>query len=66
MRYDLLEYVVISFKLYNALSIFQTFIDNILKKYLDIFYSIYLDNTLIYSDIKDEYIKYIEKISKKL
>ena len=65
-RYNLFEYIVISFKLYNAFSIFQTFINKILREYLDIFYFIYLNNILIYSNIKKEYIKYIKKILEKL
>ena len=65
-RYNLFEYIVISFKLYNVLSIFQTFINKILREYLDIFYFAYLDDILIYSNIKKEYVKYIRKILEKL
>ena len=56
IRYKLFEYIVILFELYNVLSIFQTFINNILREYLDVFYSIYLDNILIYSNNKKKYI----------
>ena len=65
-RYELFKYIVILFKLYNASSIFQIFINNILRKYLNIFYSIYLDNILIYNNDKIEYLKYIKLILKKL
>ena len=65
-RYDLYEYIIISFKLYNASITFQAFINNILRKYLDVFYIAYLDNILIYSNIKKKYIYYISKILKKL
>ena len=54
------------FELYNALNIFQVFINDILRQYLDIFYFAYLNNILIYNDIKKEYINYMRKVFKKL
>ena len=65
-RYKLFKYIIISFKLYNASSIFQIFINKILREYLDIFYFAYLNNILIYSNSKEEYIKYIKKVLEKL
>ena len=47
------------FKLTNALVTFQAFINNVLKKYLDVFVIIYLDNILIYSQTKKDHKKYI-------
>ena len=64
-RYNLFEYVIISFELYNASSTFQIFINEILKKYLNDFYLIYLNDILIYSNNKKKYIKYIKKIFEK-
>ena len=55
-----------SFKLCNALNTFQVFINDILREYLDIFYFAYLNNILIYNNIKEKYINYIKKIVKKL
>ena len=55
-RYNLFEYIIISFGLYNTSITFQIFINNTLREYLDIFYTIYLDDILIYNNIKDEYI----------
>ena len=55
-RYSLFEYIVIPFKLYNASTTFQIFINNILREYLNIFYTIYLDNIFIYNNIKNKYI----------
>ena len=66
IRYKLFEYIVILFELYNLLSTFQVFINKTLREYLDVFYSIYLNNILIYSNSKDEYIKYIKNVLKKL
>ncbi len=36
--------------------------NNILRKYLNQFYIAYLNNILIYSEIKEQYIKYVRKI----
>ena len=66
IKYDLYKYIIIFFKLYNAPVIFQAFINNILRKYLNIFYIAYLNNILIYNNIKKEYIYYMRKILKKL
>jgi hypothetical protein len=33
---------------------------------VDVFYIVYLDNILIYSDIEEEYIKYIRKVLERL
>ena len=54
------------FELYNALNIFQVFINNVLREYLDIFYSAYLNDILIYNNIKKEHINYVRKVFKKL
>jgi hypothetical protein len=45
------------FRLCNAPGIFQSYINNFLLKYLDIFYIIYLDNVLVYSNNKENYTK---------
>ena len=42
----------------------QSLINNILRKYLNEFYIIYLNNILIFSKNKEEYIKYITTILK--
>ena len=55
-----------SFELFNALIIFQTFINNVFKKYLNVFYIIYLNDILIYNNIKKKYMQHISKILKKL
>jgi hypothetical protein len=43
------------FGLINALSLFQHFINNTLRPYLDIFYTAYINNVLIYSDNLTKY-----------
>ena len=47
------------FRLINAPAIMQSLVNNILKKYLDRFYIIYLDNILIFLDNEKEYEEYI-------
>ncbi len=49
IKYNLFEYVIILFDLYNVSNNFQVFINKILRKYLNDFCFIYLDNILIYS-----------------
>jgi hypothetical protein len=40
--------------------------NNILFEYLDIFYIVYLDDIIIYSNTKEKYKLYIHKILQKL
>ncbi|PYH76112.1 hypothetical protein BO82DRAFT_297052, partial [Aspergillus uvarum CBS 121591] len=44
----LYKILVILFRLIKAPTIFQYYINNILKNYLDVFYTIYFNNILIY------------------
>jgi len=64
--YNLFKYVVISFKLYNVLITFQSFINKTLSFYLNNFYIIYINNILIYSNIEKNYKNYVNKILTKL
>ncbi len=64
--YNLFEYIIISIKLYNALIMFQVFINNTLSSYLNNFYTTYIDNILVYSNIEEEYKNYVNKILVKL
>ena len=54
------------FSLTNALSLFQYFINNTLRPYLDVFYTAYINNILIYSDNLTKYWKYVKLILKAL
>ena len=56
IKYELFEYVIIFFKLYNILIIFQIFINKIFKEYFNNFYFAYLNNILIYKNNKKEHI----------
>ncbi len=66
MRYKHYKYTVISFKLKNALIIFQRLINNILREYLNDFIIIYLNDILIYSDNLKIHCKYVCKVLAKL
>ena len=51
-QYGQFEYLVMLFKLCNTSSTFQSYINESLREYLDIFCTAYLDNILIYSTKK--------------
>jgi hypothetical protein len=56
------KYLVMPFGLTNALALYQSLINNILRKYLDDFVVAYLDDIFIYSKTKEEYIKHVTAI----
>jgi hypothetical protein len=45
---------------------YQRYINNVLFSYLDNFYTVYLDNILIYSDNKLEHQKHVYKVLEQL
>ena len=51
-KYGLFEYLVIPFGLTNAPAIFQRMVNNIFREYFDVFIIYYLNDILIYSEIK--------------
>ena len=56
IKYRNFEYQIIFFGLINISAFYQTIINNILVKYLDIFTVIYLDDIFIYFKILEKYI----------
>jgi len=64
--YNLFKYIIISFKLYNTLIMFPFFINKILSLYLNNFCIIYINNILIYNNIKKKYKNYTNKVFAKL
>ena len=54
------------FRLINIPATMQSLVNNILKKYLNRFYIVYLDNILIFSDNEKEYEEYIITVLKVL
>ena len=65
-RYDLFEYIIMPFDLYNASSTFQAFINDVLREYLNVFCFAYLNDILIYSNNKKKHVKHVRKILEKL
>ena len=51
-----------SFGLTNASAIFQVFVNNVLRRYLDQFVIIYLNDILIYSKTREEHVKHVRKV----
>ncbi len=64
--FNFFEYFVIFFDLYNKFVLFQKYINNILRKFLDKFCIAYLNNILIYSNNKLEYEIYVKFNFRKL
>ena len=54
--------MIILFRLINTSAMFQTYINNVLRKHLNMFVIIYLNNILVYSKSEKDYKKYIRQI----
>ncbi|CAJ0966812.1 unnamed protein product [Ranitomeya imitator] len=54
------EYLVMPFGLSNAPSVFQSFMHDIFREYLDKFLIVYLDDILVFSDDWESHVKQIE------
>ncbi|CAJ0945824.1 unnamed protein product [Ranitomeya imitator] len=54
------EYLVMPFGLSNAPSVFQSFMHDIFRKYLDRFMIVYLDDILVFSDDWESHVKQVE------
>ena len=65
-RYSYFKYLVILFSLVNIPITFQSYIYYALKGLVDYTYVIYLDNILIYSKNKENYIVYIKEVLNRL
>ena len=64
--YGLFEYVVLPFGLCNGPASFQHYINDTLRKYLDIFCTAYLDDILIYSNSLHEHSGHVKIILERL
>ena len=65
-RYGLFEYTVMPFGLTNAPASMQRLMNDVLHEYLDVFTIVYLDDILIYSTKKEEHVKHVRLVLKKL
>ena len=65
-RYGQFEYLVMPFGLCNAPGTFQSFINDTVREYLDVFCRAYLNDVLIYSEIEEEHSDQVFKILKRL
>ena len=65
-HYSHFKYIIILFKLVNASATFQTYINWVLVRLIDIFCVIYLNNILIYSEILNQHYKHVKKVLERL
>jgi hypothetical protein len=62
IRYELFEFLIKIFDLFNIFSFFQNFIHDVFRLYFDIFYSVYLNDVIIYNNLLKEYRKYVRVV----
>ena len=65
-RHGQFEYLIILFGLCNIPETFQSYINNSLHEYLDVFCTTYLDNLLVYSTNKEKHTGHILDMLKRL
>ena len=65
MRHGQFEYLVMPFGLCNAPKTFQSYINNSLREYFDVFYTAYLDNMLVYSTKEEKYTRHVFDVLKR-
>jgi len=61
-RLEHYEYLIMSFNLINASIMFQTFVNNVLQRYLNQFIIVYLNDILVYSKTKKKHVQHVRKI----
>ncbi len=61
-RLEHYEYLIMSFDLINVSVTFQIFVNNVLRRYLNQFVIVYLNDILVYSKTKKEHVQHVKKI----
>ena len=65
-RYGQYEYLVMPFGLCNAPGTFQSYINESVREYLDVFCTAYLDDILVYSQNEEEHTRHVLNVLKRL
>jgi hypothetical protein len=65
-RYELYEYIVMSFDLTNAPAYFMYLMNKVFMEYLDKFMVVFIDDILIYSKDEEEHEKHLHLVLHKL
>ena len=66
IRYNYFEYQIMFFELINVSTIFQIYINKILRNFIDVICVVYLNNILIYNNNSTHYWRNIKKMLKRL
>ncbi len=61
-RYGHFEYNVVTFCLVNAPAAFQGYVSQVLREYLDLFCIAYLDDIVVYSDMREEHMTHVWQV----
>jgi hypothetical protein len=64
-RYEQYEYRIMSFELANAFATFQSYINFALKKFLNVFVVMYLNDILIYSQNEEKHTNHVRLVLKR-
>jgi hypothetical protein len=65
-QYGLYEYIVMSFRLMNALAYFMYLMNKVFMEYLDKFVVVFIDDILIYSKMEAEHEEHLRLVLEKL
>src|SRR5438876_10153245 len=67
IRYNHFEYLIMLFGLYNISAIFQCYINDVLRDFLDEFCVTYLNDVLIYTDeTHEDHVKHVHQVLQRL